>query len=325
MAVSLDPSGDVQVSAHSTFERCSAPRGSDRRRHPHRPRRKRGTARRRAARAFVGRGRQRLLHGAARALPATHVRRREWIARRDHRQGHLAADLALGQKILEVDELAERDQRVIEAHPEVSFAAGGRPAREVEAHARGARLREARPRDAGIELPDPVAASARRTWSMRPPPPRRPPATRRAGAGFPDHHTDRLGAIWAQRARGPLEQRHGLDVRGVREHVDRPRAHELVAVLGAQHLHVERERRRIAGDIDDPCGTERARPPERLPREPRARRIDDDDVRLACPLLQLLERLPDVAGEEGGVAMSSARRSRARMRPTPRRSRHPRC
>src|SRR5204863_7076523 len=54
------------------------------------------------------------------------------------------------------------------------------------------------------------------------------------------------------RSRGALEQGHGLDVRRVREHVDRPRAHELVAVLLAQPPRVAGERRRVAGDVDEP-------------------------------------------------------------------------
>ena len=53
----------------------------------------------------------------------------------------------------------------------------------------------------------------------------------------------------AERAIG---QRDGLDVRRVREHVDRAAALELVAVLVPQHLEVRGERRRVAGDVDDP-------------------------------------------------------------------------
>ena len=45
-------------------------------------------------------------------------------------------------------------------------------------------------------------------------------------------------------------------------------------------------------------GAERAGSPERLPREPRPRRIDDDDVRAARLLAKLLDRLADVPGEE---------------------------
>ena len=41
---------------------------------------------------------------------------------------------------------------------------------------------------------------------------------------------------------------------------------------------------------------------QRLAGEARTRRVDDDDVRVARALVQLLEHLPDVAGEERGVA-----------------------
>ena len=93
------------------------------------------------------------------------------------------------------------------------------------------------------------------------------------------------GATFA--ARGPAlpsqaEQGDGLDVRRVREHVDRAAALELVAVLVARApCRSDGERRRVARDVDDPRRLERARPPQRLAREPRARRIDDDDVRAA--------------------------------------------
>ena len=40
---------------------------------------------------------------------------------------------------------------------------------------------------------------------------------------------------------------------------------------------------------------------ERLPREPGARRVDDDDVRGPGAVAELLDRLPDVAGEERRV------------------------
>ena len=65
------------------------------------------------------------------------------------------------------------------------------------------------------------------------------------------------------------EQRDALDVRRVREHVDRGAANELVAVLVAQHREIGRERRRVAGDVDDP--RRRREPPVRrsaLPASP---------------------------------------------------------
>ena len=49
----------------------------------------------------------------------------------------------------------------------------------------------------------------------------------------------------------PLEQRDRLDVRRVREHVDRTAAQELVAEVVAQHLHIGCEGCRVARDVDD--------------------------------------------------------------------------
>ncbi len=49
----------------------------------------------------------------------------------------------------------------------------------------------------------------------------------------------------------PLEQRHRLDVRRVREHVDRGRADETVAVVLGETLRVAGERGRVARDVDD--------------------------------------------------------------------------
>jgi hypothetical protein len=69
-----------------------------------------------------------------------------------------AQTYALGRRILEVEEYAERDPRVIEMHPEVSFHERT-PAAQVEAPARGPRQRRALLEEAGIEVP----ASAPRT------------------------------------------------------------------------------------------------------------------------------------------------------------------
>ena len=75
-----------------------------------------------------------------------------------------------------------------------------------------------------------------------------------------------------------------LDVRRVREHVDRAAANELVAEVLAQRLQVGGERRRVARDVDDARRPEAPEPPERLPGEAGTRRIDDDDVRLTGAL-----------------------------------------
>src|SRR5262249_37918046 len=99
-----------------------------------------------------------------------------------------------------------------------------------------------------------------------------------------------------------LEQRDALDVRRVREHVDRPRTHEPVAVVVAQPPQVARERGRVARDVHDARRAALAEPLERLPREPGPGRVDDDDVGIARAVAQLLEHLADVSREERRVA-----------------------
>src|SRR5205823_6474987 len=59
--------------------------------------------------------------------------------------------------------------------------------------------------------------------------------------------------------------------------------------------------RRVARDVDEPRRPGLADALERLPGEPGAGRVDDDDVRRPRALPQLLERLTHVAGEEGRV------------------------
>ena len=58
----------------------------------------------------------------------------------------------------------------------------------------------------------------------------------------------------------------------------------------ASCFDVARERRRVARDVDDPRRAEPAEPAQRLAREARARRVDDDDVGRPGALAQLLER-----------------------------------
>ena len=77
---------------------------------------------------------------------------------------------------------------------------------------------------------------------------------------------------------------------------------KLVAVVVSQPLDIARERRRVAADVDDPRRADLAEPLQRLPGEARTRRVDDDDVRISASLVQILDRLADVAGEERGVA-----------------------
>src|ERR1700704_4420574 len=65
-----------------------------------------------------------------------------------------------------------------------------------------------------------------------------------------------------------LQQCDGLDVRRVREHVNRRRAEQLVAVLLAEPLPVAGQRRRVTGDVDDARRADLAEPAEHLAREP---------------------------------------------------------
>jgi predicted RNase H-like nuclease len=108
-----------------------------------------------------------------------------------------AQSFALARRILEVDEYAHEDERVIEVHPEVSFRELAHRPLESKHRAEGLLERRALLVDAGIELP----ASARRiaepdlldatvtAWSAR---------RYAAGAAvpLPDGHRERIGAIW---------------------------------------------------------------------------------------------------------------------------------
>jgi hypothetical protein len=84
----------------------------------------------------------------------------------------------------------------------------------------------------------------------------------------------------------PDEERHRLHVRRVREHVDGPRPRELVAVLASQRLRIRRECRRVARNVDKPRRADLPHPLQRFPGETRARRVDDDHVRVPGPLAQ---------------------------------------
>ena len=112
------------------------------------------------------------------------------------------------------------------------------------------------------------------------------------------------GATSDARGRGlPRQGERGdrLDVWRVREHVDGPAALEFVAVLVAEHLEIRREGGRIARHVDDSRCAERARATQRLSGEPCARRIHDNEVRVAGLLPKLLDRLAHIAREEACV------------------------
>ena len=96
-------------------------------------------------------------------------------------------------------------------------------------------------------------------------------------------------------------------------------------VAGLDELRgVRRERRRVAGDVDDPLRRGLDDAAHDLLRQAGARRVDDDDVGAAGLLDELAQREAHVAGEEARVGDLVARaRWRSRRRPPPRRSRRP--
>ena len=201
VAVSLDPSGDVQVSTHSTFAEVLSLRARviavDIPIDPDGLGARPADA---AARYFIGRSASSVFPTPPReALVATTFAKANVIARGITGKGISQQAYALGRKILEVHDLAAGDERVIEIHPEVSFRA---LARSPLAHSKhtpeGLAHRRALLRDAGIELPGAVASvpeadlldAAAGAWSAA----RYAQAQARA---FPEQHADRLGAIWA--------------------------------------------------------------------------------------------------------------------------------
>ena len=152
-------------------------------------------------------------------------------------------------------------------------------------------------------------------------------ARRRGGASRP------AGTASPQATQSQLLKRRGqtrsssataLDVRRVREHVDRPRAHEPVAVLLAQPLGVAGERRRVARDVDDARRGELAEAPQRLARRAR-RAAGRRRRRRARPRARAGRAAPRrrCRRRTRRCRSRSARRSRSRRRPTPRRSRSP--
>ena len=97
--------------------------------------------------------------------------------------------------------------------------------------------------------------------------------------------------------RAALEQRDALDVRRLREHVDRADAAERVAGLD-ELRRVRRQRRRVARDVDDPLRRRLDDPAHDLLGEAGAGRVDHADVGPAGLLDELAHRQADVAGEE---------------------------
>ena len=108
-----------------------------------------------------------------------------------------AQSYALARRILEVDELARTDERVIEVHPEVSFAElarrpltskhrlGGLVERRRVLEAAGIEVPEAAPRIAEPDLLDATVAA----WTAA-------RYARGLALPLPEGHAARLGAIW---------------------------------------------------------------------------------------------------------------------------------
>ena len=200
VAVSLDPSGDAQVTTHSSFAEVLSlqarvlavdipidPPGLGAR------------AADAGARAFVGgRGSSVFPTPPRAALEARTFSEANEIARTVTGKGISQQAFALGKKILEVHELADVDERVIEMHPEVSFCelAGG-PLSESKHTAGGLGRRRALLEAAGITLPGAVPGvpevdlldAAVGAWTAA-------RYARGEASPFPPEHGARLGAIW---------------------------------------------------------------------------------------------------------------------------------
>jgi predicted RNase H-like nuclease len=201
VAVSLDPSGDVEVSTHVTFAEVLSlqarviavdipidPPGLGAR------------AADAAARAFVGGSRASSVFPTPprAALEARTFSEANEITRTITGKGLSQQAFALGKKILEVHALAEVDDRVIEMHPEVSFCElAGAQVFESKHTPEGLERRREILAEAGIKLPGAVRGipeadlldAAVGAWTA---------ARYSAGKAqaVPAGHADRLGAIW---------------------------------------------------------------------------------------------------------------------------------
>jgi predicted RNase H-like nuclease len=108
-----------------------------------------------------------------------------------------AQSYALRHRILEVDQHASRDERVVEVHPEVSFSELAHRPLLSKHRTDGLAERRALLEDAGIELPESVPRMAEpdlldatiAAWSAS-------RYARGEALPLPDGHTARIGAIW---------------------------------------------------------------------------------------------------------------------------------
>ena len=202
VAVSLDPSGDVQVSTHPTFTEVLSLRAQviavD---IPIDPPGLGARATDAGARAFVGPGRASSVFPTPprASLEARTFAEANEIARTISGKGISQQAFALGRKILEVHALAEVDERVIEMHPEVSFRRlAGEVIPESKHTHEGLERRRALLTSAGIVLPGAVRGvpeadlldAAAGAWTAA-------RYSRGDAQAFPPEHHERLGAIWA--------------------------------------------------------------------------------------------------------------------------------
>jgi len=201
VAVSLDPSGDVQVSTHPTFsEVLSLSARVIAVDIPIDPPGRGARPTDAAARAFVrGRASSVFETPPRAALEARTFAEASEISRTITGKGISQQAFALGSKILEVHALAEVDERVIEMHPEVSFCQlAGEALAESKHTFEGLERRRALLAAAGITLPGAVPGvpeadlldAAAGAWT----------AARYSlseARTFPSEHRARLGAIWA--------------------------------------------------------------------------------------------------------------------------------
>jgi predicted RNase H-like nuclease len=201
VAVALDPSGDVAVSTHPTFQEVLSLRAEviavD---IPIDPAGLGSRPTDAAARAFVGGSRASSVFPTPprEALEARSFAEASEIARRITGTAISQQAFALGKKILEVSALAASDERVIEMHPEVSFCelAGGHIL-ESKHTPEGLERRRELLAQAGVRLPGAVPGvpeadlldAAVGAWTAA------RYASREATA-LPAEHTERLGAIW---------------------------------------------------------------------------------------------------------------------------------
>lgn len=200
VAVSVDPSGDVEVSTHASFVEVLALRAQviavDIPIDPS------GQGARRAdsgARAFVGGRASSVFSTPPRAaLEAGTFAEANEIARTITGKGLSQQAFGLREKLLEVHEHAGGDERIVEMHPEVSFCElAGAPLGESKHTAEGLARRRALLAGAGIELPKAVHGvpevdlldAAVGAWTAA-------RYARGNARAFPPEHTDRLGAIW---------------------------------------------------------------------------------------------------------------------------------